>query len=188
VLVTHTHRDHLDAPALGLLAAARPSTRFVGPPTVAARLGELGIAPDRITTVEPGQQLTLGDVQATVIAARHRPTTPDALGYVLRTAAGAIYHTGDTELDGCLLPAREHRPDVLLVPVNGRKGNMTAEQAAELTGQLAVPVVVPMHYGCLQPESDLVERFLTELARITPAASPALMTPGSIAHLPLVPR
>lgn len=184
VLVTHTHRDHLDAPALTALAAADAAVRFVGPPTVTARLAELGVEPDRLTTLLPGERTTCGDVDVLAVPARHRPTTPDAQGYLLTTAAGRVFHTGDTELDDCLDAAGPHRPDVLLVPINGRKGNMTAEQAAELTARLAVPVVVPMHYGCLQPVDDLLDRFLAARADVAPASRVALMDPGAIARLP----
>ena len=184
VLVTHTHRDHLDGPALPALAAARPATRFAGPPTVAARLAELGVEPARITTLEPGDTLTAGDVTVTAVPARHRPTTPDAQGYALATPAGTLYHTGDTELDACLDDAAALRPDVLAVPINGRKGNMTAEQAADLAHRLAVPVVVPMHYGCLQPVDDLLDRFRAALGAHPSACRVAEMDPGSIAWLP----
>ena len=187
VVVTHTHRDHLDAPALETIAATRPGTRFVGPPTVVAKLRELGIGADRLTTLLPGEAMTAGDVTIAAVAARHRPTTPDAQGYVLRCDAGSIYHTGDSEHDPCLLAAAGHQPDVLLVPINGRKGNMTAEQAALLTAELGVPVVVPMHYGCLQPTGDLLDRFLAEVGRVAPRAVPAPMDQGTIARLPLRP-
>lgn len=184
VLVTHTHRDHLDAPALAALAAADAAVRFVGPPTVTARLAELGIEPHRVTTIVPDQSVVCGDTTVTAIPARHRPTTPDAQGYVVATPDAAVYHTGDTELDDCLDDARGLTPDVLLVPINGRKGNMTAEQAAALAHRLAVPVVVPMHYGCLQPVDDLLDRFLATLAAGTGPTRAALMAPGAIALLP----
>ena len=186
VVVTHTHRDHLDAPALATIAQARPATRFAGPPTVIERLRELGIDAFRLTTLLPGDACRMGDLTVTAVAARHRPTTPDAQGYVLTCSAGRVYHTGDTELDACLMAAVGLAPDVLLVPINGRKGNMTAEQAAQLTANLAVPTVVPMHYGVLQPAGDLVERFVAATARVAPTARVALMEPGSIAQLPLL--
>lgn len=184
VLVTHTHRDHLDAPALSALAAADPAVRFVGPPTVRARLAELGIESDRLTTLLPGERTACGDVEVLAVPARHRPTTPDAQGYLLTTPTWRVFHTGDTELDPCLDDAGPHRPDVLVVPINGRKGNMTAEQAAELTARLGVPVVIPMHYGCLQPVDDLLDRFLGARAELAPSSRVALMDPGSIARLP----
>lgn len=187
VLVTHTHRDHLDAPALATLAAARPGVRFAGPPTVTARLAELEIDEGRITTIGPGGTITVGDVTVTAIAARHRPTTPDAQGYLVATPAASFYHTGDTELDACLDDAATRRPDVLAVPINGRKGNMTAEQAAELAHRLGVPVVVPMHYGCLQPVDDLLDRFRAALTAGSSPVRVAEMDPGAIAWLPFPP-
>lgn len=77
--------------------------------------------------------------------------------------------------------ARDKQSDLPLVPINGQKGNMTAEQAARLTAEFDVPFVVPTHYGCLQPADDLVERSLAEFAR----AAPACIEPGAIASLPL---
>jgi uronate dehydrogenase len=182
VLITHTHRDHLDQPALAALLRARPRTRLVGPPTVVRALAAQDLP---ATPLLPAERLRLGDVEVTAIAVRHRPTTPDAQGYVLATTAATVFHTGDAEHDPCLLDALAHRPDLLLVPVNGRKGNMTAEQAARLAADLAVPVAVPMHHGCLQPTGDLVTRFTAELARLAPATRSAPMDPGAIAHLPL---
>src|SRR5207244_260101 len=33
VLITHTHRDHLDVYALPIIAQAKPQAQFIGPPT-----------------------------------------------------------------------------------------------------------------------------------------------------------
>lgn len=187
VLVSHTHRDHLDLPALASLAAAQPGARFAGPPTVVEKLVATGIGRDRVDVLLPGDRLACGDVEVEAVAVTHRPTTPDAQGYLLDTPAGRILHTGDAEYDQRLSGLAPRHPDLLLVPINGRKGNMTAEQAAALAADLAVPAVIPMHYGCLQPVEDLPDRFLAELARVAPEALSALVGPGSIARLPLRP-
>jgi L-ascorbate metabolism protein UlaG (beta-lactamase superfamily) len=184
ILITHTHRDHLDAAALPIIAARRPDTVFVGPPTVVTRLIELGVDAARIITLLPSQSIELRDITVTAVPARHKPTTPDAQGYVVRVDGATIYHTGDTEHDECLQTAIAKRPDVLLVPINGRKGNMGPEHAALLARHSDVGVVIPMHYGCLQPTADLLDRFTAELERLGTNARIAVMDPGTIAYVP----
>ncbi len=184
VLITHTHRDHLDADGLPLLAARRPSTRFIAPPTGRDRLIELGIDAARIVTLQPGEVFDAGDARISAVEARHRPTTPDAQGYLITIGAHTVYHTGDTEFDPCLTSGQTMTPTVLLVPINGRKGNMTAEQAAVLAGTLEAKTTVPMHYGCLQPVSDLLDRFLAEVDRVSPHSAVVTMDPGSIRMFP----
>jgi L-ascorbate 6-phosphate lactonase len=185
VLITHTHRDHLDVHALPIIAQTRPHAHFVGPPTARTKLRELGIADERIVTLRPGETHPVADALITAIPARHQDTAPDAQGYVIRAGDATLYHTGDTEYDPCLLAARDHHPALLIVPVNGRGGNMSAEQAAQLAADLAPKAVIPMHYACLQPSANLLDRFLTALHRIAPHVAPAVMEVGSIARLPL---
>jgi L-ascorbate 6-phosphate lactonase len=185
VLITHTHRDHLDVYALPVIAHRQPHAQFIGPPTARAKLRELGIGDERIVTLCPGESRTVADATLTAIPARHQDTAPDAQGYVVRTGDASLYHTGDSEYDPCLLAAREHKPAVLIVPINGRGGNMSPEQAAQLSAGLAPQAVIPIHYGCLQPRADLLDRFLATLPRVAPQVAPAVMELGSIVRLPL---
>jgi len=185
VLMTHHHRDHLDRQALPLAAVASPSLRFAGPASCCAILEGLGVAASRLIALRPGERMQIADMEIVAMATRHLSDATDALGYVVRSPSVTIYHTGGTENDPVLLGAGEYHPDLLLVPINGRGGNMTAEQAAQLVGQLGVPAVVPMHYGSLQPQADLVDRFLTSLASAAPRARPAVMAYGAILYLPL---
>lgn len=185
VLVTHAHRDHLDVHALPIVAQARPDALFVGPPTVCERLAGLGIDRTRLTTMYPGDSVTLADLTVTAVPARHQADVPDALGYVLGADGTRVYHTGDTEYDDCLRAAQGEALDLLLVPINGRGGNMTAEQAARLAADLRPRALTPIHYGCLQPQADLLDRFLAELGRVAPAVTPAVMEVGAIVETPL---
>ena len=110
VLITHEHADHYapdhlrrtDAPVFTIGA-------------VAAKIREE--APDvaeRLTVVEPGQQLDVG-VPVTVVGEKHaviHPELPhfDNSGYVLEAEGQKVYHPGDsltpppTEVDLLLLP------------------------------------------------------------------------------------
>src|SRR5206468_1601801 len=91
VLITHTHRDHLDVYALPIIAQRQPHAQFIGPPTARAKLRELGIAAERIITLRPGESLTVADATLTAIPARHQASAPDAQGYVVRTGDVSLY-------------------------------------------------------------------------------------------------
>ena len=81
--------------------------------------------------------------------AQHRSgALEDAIGVVLEAGSFRVYHVGDSEYVPALVDgARGLRPDLLLVPINGRSGNMDYTQAAQLTGMVQPRVVIPMHYG-----------------------------------------
>ncbi|MEI6166601.1 MAG: MBL fold metallo-hydrolase [bacterium] len=74
------------------------------------------------------------------------------LGYIIRMAGRAIYHSGDcVPYEG--LPERlaAERIDVALLPVNGRgkgvPGNFTFEEAVALCRAAQIPVLVAHHFG-----------------------------------------
>ena len=112
VLITHEHADHYapdhlrrtDAPVFTIGA-------------VAAKIRE--DAPDvaeRLTVVEPGQQLDVG-VPVTVVGEKHaviHPELPhfDNSGYVLEAEGQRVYHPGDS----LTLPPTD--VDLLLLPVS----------------------------------------------------------------------
>jgi len=112
VLITHEHADHYapdhlrrtDAPVFTIEA-------------VAARIRE--DAPDvaeRLTVVEPGQQLDVG-LPVRVVGERHaviHPEMPrfDNSGYLLEVEGTRIYHPGDS------LTLPEAEVDLLLLPVS----------------------------------------------------------------------
>jgi uronate dehydrogenase len=185
VLLTHHHRDHLDRHALPVAAQTWPALRFVGPPSCCDRLARYGIGAERLVALAPGQRLRSGETEITAIGARHSTDTLDAVGYVVSTPGVAIYHTGDTEYDPVLHSAGRYAPHIMFVPINGRGGNMTAEQAAQLAGDLKAPAVVPMHFGTLQPRADLLDRFLAALAVSAPSTTAAVMEDGAFLYLPL---
>ena len=62
-------------------------------------------------------------------------------GTCLRLAGLKFYTTGDSEFDARLLEVAQYAPDVLLVCINGKWGNMTSAEAVELTRQ-------PSPQGC----------------------------------------
>ena len=143
VLFTHEHLDHCDADALAEVAVS-PRHDLAGPSSCLALLRDRGYAAERYTSLRPGFALTRGGISVRAVEAAH---TPGAVGLVLESAWGVIYHTGDTAVSPALLEqARSIRPDLLLVPINGQYDNPGPEEAAALVLASGCRVAVPMHY------------------------------------------
>ncbi len=112
VLITHEHGDHYSPAHL-----RRTDAPIFTIAAVAARIRE--DAPDlseRVTVVDPGQQLDVG-VPVTVVGEKHAVIHPemqrfDNSGYLLEVEDITIYHPGDS----LTLPGTE--VDLLLLPVS----------------------------------------------------------------------
>ena len=175
LFITHDHLDHLDPQTAPAIAQANPDATLVCPPSACRHLVKLGVPMARITTAMPGQTLEFPNFAVHVVAAEH---TDDSVGFVFEfsndgssTDTVSVYLTGDTEYnDGLAAAVEEYGPEVLLVPINGRWGNMDAAQAARLTAQIAPREVIPMHYGMFAENTADPADFLSHLASATNSA------------------
>lgn len=164
ILGSHDHADHIDRQAWPGLAQASPWACFIVPELLRRRLAEeLGIDPERFRGADDGAAVTSDGVEITGIAAAHEFLDQDPvtgrypyLGFIIRGNGVTVYHAGDTCLyEGLLTKLRRYRPDLVLVPINGRDaarlkkniiGNMTYQEAADLAGALRPRLTVPAHF------------------------------------------
>ena len=175
VLVTHEHVDHFDAEAAPTIAAASPGAAFVVPAPIVDMVTEVGVPPDRVVGVQPGDRLDLAGVAIRPVPARHGITMDDAygfgeelsgglvrfLGYVVDAGGVRLYHAGDTiHYAGMETRLADMRIDLAMLPINGRDperesrnvvGNLNEREAAWLAREIRADLLVPMHY-------DLVPR------------------------------
>jgi len=185
LFLTHDHQDHTDPHTAPAVAQANPDATVVCPPSSCRHLTKLGVPSSQITTAMPGQSLEFPGFKAHVVAAQH---TEDSVGYVFEfandgsgTDTVSVYITGDTEYnDGLAAAVEEFGPEVLLVPINGRWGNMDAAQAAALTAQIAPREVIPMHFGMFAENTADPADFLAHLSGATHAG--AEITPVVLKH------
>lgn len=98
VLLTHAHEDHVGA--LPYLLRDLRVPVYGAPFTVGvgrARVDEAAIESD-FRVVGPGEPIRLSDnITAEAVRACH--SVPDAYGFLIRTPAGTLFHTGDFKLD-----------------------------------------------------------------------------------------
>ena len=165
VLVTHQHTDHMDPQSLMPLAAANPDCRFVVPRAALAAAEErIGVRPERLSAVDAGERVEpLPGLAVTAIRAAHETLerSPEGwhrvLGYVIAAEGVTLYHSGDTipfaGLEEDLAP---FAVDLALLPVNGRRaeltaagiaGNLTLDEACLLAERIGAADLIAHHYG-----------------------------------------
>lgn len=167
VFCTHRHTDHMDPATLRPLLRSS-GCRFVFPCAVLAHVLEnIGLTADRTTCVNAGQPLMIDEnIGLHPIPAAHETLTVNNegehyfLGYILQLGDIRIYHAGDcVPYDGLEKSLRDLKPDIALLPVNGRDeyrrshhvpGNFHFEEAIALCHSTDIPFLIPHHYGMFE--------------------------------------
>jgi L-ascorbate metabolism protein UlaG (beta-lactamase superfamily) len=178
-LCTHHHTDHLDpgtlAPLVTALKLHGRRLTVVAPEAWRDLAAErAGVEPTEITGIDEGQTIRVGSFEVSAIAAAHEPVEYDAhgrrkcLGYVLRSSALVIYHSGDTLVyDGLAERLRSDAVDVVLLPINGKIGNMSGTDAARLAKNAGARLAIPCHYDMFEfNTADPADDFIPECEKL----------------------
>lgn len=164
VLCTHHHTDHMDGETLRTIALLHPNLRFVVPAaSIDLARERIGVADSRLVGVDAGQHLDIDGIGIDVFRAAHETLERDELGhhkflgYGLTLAGRRIFHSGDTiRFDGQVEEVANFRADLALLPVNGRRselsdagfaGNLSLAEAIGLCEAAAMPAMIAHHYG-----------------------------------------
>jgi L-ascorbate 6-phosphate lactonase len=158
-IVTHDHLDHLDPDTVRGYRHV-DSTVFVAPRLAAGKLVELGVPKESIVRIDSGEAQSIKGVCITgVFALPTGKEVIDTTGYLVEFENGrSFYHASDTAYCELLLKAAPHA-EVLLVPINGKWGNLNIEQAALLVEAVKPRTVIPNHYDVMALNSENPEAF-----------------------------
>ncbi len=180
VASTHNHTDHFDPDTLGPLLAVNPELAIVVPAANRAIAAErLGIAPDRLLTIDDGQTLEAGGFAITAVPAAHEMIERDEqgqlrfLGYLIRRGGFTVYQAGDTVLyEGMVERLAREDIDLALLPINGRDpsrrvpGNLWGREAAQLVRQIGARLAIPCHYEMFEFNTASPDEFIAECKRL----------------------
>jgi L-ascorbate metabolism protein UlaG (beta-lactamase superfamily) len=165
VLCTHAHTDHMDPGTLPALMHANPRAKLIAPPAARDQaLLRSGVEEALIIFADAGEAISAASGLAVVpTRAAHETLDTDTaghhlfLGYVIRGAAGTLWHSGDcVPFDGLVEEVAPLFPDIALLPVNGRRaelrsggvpGNFTVAEAIDITDRIGASYLVAHHYG-----------------------------------------
>ncbi len=97
----------------------------------------------RYQAFDPGTVILLGEFRLEAVFAAH---TVPAVGVLVRHRGRTLYFTGDTLYDPQLEALAKQKIDLLFICINGRLGNMNAEEAAH-----KIPGGLPAREDLLDP-------------------------------------
>jgi L-ascorbate metabolism protein UlaG (beta-lactamase superfamily) len=156
VTSSHGHTDHLDPPTL---RAIRPRA-LVAPSGLRALAFERADVVPR--TVDVGETAALGGFTFTPVPAEH-DSPGGAVGYVVACGPWTLYHSGDTTaFPGLAEQVAPFAPDLALLPINGKLGNMDGREAARLARDAGAALAVPCHYDMFEFNTARPDEFVAE--------------------------
>ena len=192
VLCTHEHVDHFDAVSAPAIAEASPQATFVVPTPIVDMVTEIGVPPERVAGLQPGEAISVNGVSVRPVRAMHGVTMDDAygfgeslsdglvrfVGFVLVFGGTRVYHAGDTiHYPGMEDELRTAGVDVALLPINGRDpereargivGNLSEREAAWLAGAMGAEYVLPMHHDLFPRNRGYPSRLVESVERDHP--------------------
>ena len=164
VLITHNHRDHLDAPTIDRIVKARPECEYFVPAGMGAWMKRRGCA--RVVEMEWWQEQTLHGADGVTIAfvpsqhwsRRGAFDTNDSLwgGFVIRSNGKQLYHSGDTAYFSGFVEIGKRYPgiDIAMLPIGAydpewfmRRQHMNPDDAVRAFVDLGARLLAAMHWG-----------------------------------------
>lgn len=145
VFCTHNHLDHLDPETVTLFPSEQ---RFYTTADGCGKLQELGITNG--IAMADGETVLLGDISVTAVPAFH---SCPAMGLIVKAEGITLYFSGDTLFDEKLFRIADYKPDVALICINGRLGNMNCDEALTTAKAIGAKVNIPHHYDMFASNS-----------------------------------
>ena len=160
VTASHGHTDHLDPVTL---RALRPRELVCPPGLLALAFERAGIVP-RVVAID--ESVTVAGFEFTAVPAEH-DVPGGAVGFVVRCGPWTLYHSGDTTAyAGLGERLRPFAPDVAVLPINGKVGNMDGRDAARIAKEARAGLAIPCHFEMFEFNTASPDDFVDECARL----------------------
>ena len=160
VAASHGHTDHLDPDTL---RALEPATLVCPAGLEEPARERAGVEP---VAVGEGETAAATGFELTPVPAEHDAPGP-AVGWVVRRGRWTLYHAGDTlAYPGLGESLRPLRPDVAILPINGKVGNMGGLEAARVAHAAGARLAVPCHFEMFEFNTASPDEFVRECERL----------------------
>ena len=148
VICTHNHIDHVDIDAIPLMDK---NIIFYAPTDCQETLLQLGVA--KYMPFDEGMSYSIGKFGISAVFAEH---TVPAVGVLVEYGGEALYFSGDTYYNKKL---ENVKCDYMFICINGKLGNMNADEAVKLAGIIKPKLAVPNHYDMFESNSENPHNF-----------------------------
>lgn len=132
IYCTHNHLDHFGPQTILNILIYFPLCKIIGPSSVIEHANKLNISIRNTILLNQYEQLSLSELKLTATPAIH--TDPFSTGLIVEDKNHKVYFSGDTEhvpeLTGLITKMSGTKLDAFFVCINGKLGNMNAEDAA----------------------------------------------------------
>jgi len=156
VICTHNHLDHVDIDAIPFMK--KENKLFLAPSDAKKQLEECGVKSYK--AFDEGDAYSIGDFSLEAVYAAH---TVPAIGVIVKYADITMYFSGDTEYNKKLEKLKEYNIDIMFICINGKLGNMNADEAVKLTKIINPKVGVPAHYGMFESNTENPVNYTSKL-------------------------
>jgi len=165
ILITHEHYDHLDQ---ALVSEIHKQTLcvVVADPTSARRLRNV-IPPDKLSEIEPGSEVILGEVSVKAEKSNHPPAaTP--VSFVIKSEDGVkVFHTADSlPFPEMAAIGEKEKLDVVFCTVGIAPGT-SPETGVDIARLTKPKVAVPYHTGSTVDQKKFAEILKKEMPKVT---------------------
>ena len=168
LIATHDHGDHFDMSVIPTLI--KNGATLIGPDSVMEQAKKLGVGDDSLQPLNRGEEIVLDGICFRGVFCDHGTSAPDAIGIIMSSGGKSLYFAGDTAFTPGLEQAvgLNMRPDVLLVPINGRYGNADSKDAAYITAWVKPKMSIPCHFWMFVEHGGNPSEFLQWCAVFAP--------------------
>jgi L-ascorbate 6-phosphate lactonase len=145
VVCTHNHIDHLDPDAAEEMPVDQ---RFITTGEGLETLKKMGKTNAEVITV--GQTVQVGDFTITAVFADH---PCEVFGVSAEAEGMKLYFSADSLYNEKLFEIGAYKPDISIICINGKLGNMDYHEAAITVQKIGAKVNIPHHYDMFASNS-----------------------------------
>ncbi len=155
VVCTHNHIDHLDPDAAEEMPVDQ---RFITTGEGLETLKKMGKTNAEVITV--GQTVQVGDFTITAVFADH---PCEVFGVIAEADGVKLYFSADSLYNEKLFEIAAYKPDISIICINGKLGNMDYHEAAITVQKIGAKVNIPTHYGMFASNTEDPAKFTAEV-------------------------